>query len=170
MDVGRSGLASVGTGASSEEGAASTKEVSAGVGGGKTRVGGSAANNFNGFRLGRFRSGREKRTVSGCSGRYSWVNSWTLRGSLGEAHIGGIGNVLVPRRTKSGEDFAADGTSAIERDVLTTTVDTERGGGVTATHDRLLKAPFRAALVSTSVGGAVMKESADRASLCLFFA
>ena len=170
MDVGRRGLALVGTGARAEEGAASTKEVLAGQGSGKARLGGRAPNHFNGFRLGRFASRRERRTVPGCSSRYSWVNSWTLRGGLGEARLGGIGNVLVPRRTECGEDFAADGTGGIERDVLTTTVDTERGGGVAASHDRLLKAPFRTALVSTSVGRAVMEESADWASLCLFFA
>ena len=135
MDVGRRGLAPVGTGASSEEGAACTKEVSAGEGGGKARVGGSTADYFDSFRLGRFAGGREARTVSGWSGRYSWVNSWTLRSGLGGAHIGGIRNVLVPRRVESGEDFAADGTGAIERGMLTTTVDTERGGGVAATHD-----------------------------------
>jgi len=71
---------------------------------------------------------------------------------------------------ESEENFAADGTGAIERGVLTTTVDTERGGGVAASHDRPLKAPFQIDLVSTSVGGAVMEESADRASLCVFFA
>ena len=80
MDVSRRGLAPVGNGASSEEGAACTKEVSVGEGGGKARFGGSAANHFNRFRLGRFASGRETMTVSGWSGRYSWVNSWTLRG------------------------------------------------------------------------------------------
>jgi len=170
VDVGQRGLAPVGTGASSEEGAASTKEVPAGEGSGEARLGGRAANYSNSFRLGRFASGRETRTVPGWSGRYSWVNSWTLRGGLGEARIGGIGNVLVPRSTESGEDFAADGTGAIERGVLTTTVDTGRGGGVAASHDRLLKAPFWTALVITSVGGAVMEESADWASLCLFFA
>ena len=63
------------------------------------------------------------------------MNSWTLRGGLGGAHIGGIGNVLVPRRTDSGEDFTVDGTGAIARGMLTTTVDTERGGGVAATND-----------------------------------
>ena len=168
VDVGRGGLAPDGTSASSKEGAACTKEVSAGEGGVKARVGGSAANHFNGFRLSRLASGRETRTVSGWSSRYGWVNSWTLRGVLGEAHLGGIGNVLVPRRTESGEDFAADGTGAIKRGMLPTTVDTERGGGIAATHNRLLKAPFRAALVSTSVGGAGMEESADRAGLCLF--
>ena len=169
MDVGQGGLAPVGTIASSKEGAACTKEVSAGEGGGKARVGRSAANHFTSFRLGRFAGGRETRTESGWSGWYSWVNSWTLRGVLGEAHIGGIGNVLVPRRTESGEDLAADGTGAITRGMLRTTVDTEWGGGVAATHNRLLKAPFQAAFVSTSVGGAVMEESADRAALCLFF-
>jgi len=89
---------------------------------------------------------------------------------LGEAHIGGIGNTLVPRRTERGADFATDGTGAIARGVLTTAVDIERGGGVAASHNRLLKAPFRTALVSTSVGGAMMEESADLASLCLFLA
>ena len=73
--------------------------------------------------------------MSGWSGRYSWVNRWTLRGGLGRAHLGGIGNVLVPRRMESRGDFAADGTGAIEKGVVTTTVDTERGGGVAATHD-----------------------------------
>ena len=135
MDVGRGGVAPVGTGASSEEGAACTKEGSAGEGGGKAGVGGSAANHFDSFRLGRFASGRKTRTVSGWCGRHSWVNSWTLRGGLGWAHIRGIGNVLVPRRTESREDFAADGTGAIEGGVLTTTVDTERGGGVAATYN-----------------------------------
>jgi len=53
-------------------------------------------------------------TVPGWSGWKSRVNSCTLRGGLGGAHIGGIGNVLVPRRTECGEDFAADGTGAIE--------------------------------------------------------
>ena len=96
------------------------------------------------------------------------MKSWTLRGGLREARIGGIGNILVPRRMERGEDFATDGTGAIERGVLTSTVDTERGGGVAASHDRLLKAPFRTALISTSVGGAMMEESADRASFCLF--
>ena len=127
MDVGRGGLAPVGTGGSSKEGAACTKEVSAGEGGGKVRVGRSAANHLNCFRLGRFAGAREPRTVSGWSGRNSWVNSWTLRGVLGEAHYRGIGNVLVPRRTESGEDFVADGTGTIKRGMLPTTVDTERG-------------------------------------------
>ena len=58
MEIGRRGLAPVGTGASSEEGAACTKEVSVGEGGGKARVGGSAAKHFNRVRLGRFASGR----------------------------------------------------------------------------------------------------------------
>jgi len=64
----------------------------------------------------------------------------------------------------------ADRTGAIERGVMTTTVDTERRGGVSASHDGLLKAPFRTAFVTASVGGTVMEESADRAGLCLFFA
>ena len=170
MDVGRCGLGTVCTGASSEEGAASTKEVPAGKGSGKVRLGGRAANLSNGFKLGRFASGRETRTVPGWSSRYCWVSSWTLRGGLGEACIGGIRNVLVPNRTEGGEDFRADGTGAIERGLLTTIVNPERRGGIAASHDRLLKAAFRIALVSTSVGGTVMEESADRASLCLFFA
>ena len=106
----------------------------------------------------------------GWSGRHSWVSSWTLRGGLGVTCMGGIGNVSVPRRTKGGEDFATDGTGAIGRGVLPTTFDTERRGGVAASHHRLLKAPFRTAQVSTSVGGVVMEESADRVGLCLFFA
>jgi hypothetical protein len=77
---------------------------------------------------------------------------------------------LVPSRTESGEDFAADGTGAIEGGVLATTVDAERGGGIAASYDRLLKASFRTALVSAPVGRTVMEESADRASLCLLFA
>ena len=174
MDVGRRGLAPVGTGACSEEGAASTKEIPAGEGIGEVRLGRRAANQFNGFGLGRLASGREPRTVPGWSGRYGWVSRGTLGGGLGGAHIGGahiggIGNVLVPRRMESGKDFAADGTGAIKRGMLPTTDDTERGGDVAATQNRLLKAPFRAALVSTCVGRAVMEESADRAGLCLFF-
>ena len=108
--------------------------------------------------------------MPGWGGRHSRVNCWTLRGGLGGARIGGIGNVLVPRRTESGEDFAADGTGSIEGGVLTTTVDTQRGGGIAASHNGLEKGPFRTALVSTSVGGAVMEESADWARLCLFLA
>jgi len=107
--------------------------------------------------------------VTGWSNRYSRGSIWTLRGGLNDVRIGGIGNVLVPGRTESGEDFAADRTGAIEEGVLTTTVDTERGGGIAATHDRLLKASFRTALVSTSVGRMVMEQSADRAGLYLFF-
>jgi len=169
VDIGRRGLAPLGTGACSEDGAASTKEVPAGEGSGEVGLGRRAANQLHGFGLGRFASGREKRTAPGWGGRYSGVNSWTLRCGLGVAQIWGIGNVLVPRRAESGEDFAADETGAIERGVLTTTVDSERRGGVAASHDRLLKAPFRTALISTSVGGAMMEESADRTSLCLFF-
>jgi len=170
VDVGRRGLAPVGTCARSEEGPTSTKEVHAGEGSGKVRLDGRAANQYNCFGLGRFPSWRETRTVPVWGSWYCWGSSWTLRGGLGEAHIGGIGNALVPRSTESREDFAADGTGAIERGVLTTPVDTERRGGIAASHDRLLAASFRTALVSTSVGGAVMKESADWASLCLFFA
>jgi len=170
VDVGRRGLAPVGTGASCEEGAASTKEIPAGEGCGKVSLGRRAANQFNSFGLRRFASARETRTVPRWSGRSSWMNRWTLRGGLGGAHIGGIANVLVHKRTECGEDFAADGTGAIERGVLTTTIDTEMRGGIAASHDRLLKAPFRTGLISTPVGGAIMEESADRASLCLFFA
>jgi len=140
-------------------------EGSAGV-----RLGGHAANQFKGFRLSRWARGRESRTVPGWSSWYSWVSSWTLRGGLGEARIGGIGNVLVPRRTERGEDFAADGTGAIETGLLTTTGDRERRGGIATSHDRLLKAPVRKAQVSISVRGTVMEESADQASLGLFFA
>jgi hypothetical protein len=89
---------------------------------------------------------------------------------LRRAHIRGVGNILVPGRTESGEDFAADGASAIEGGMLATTVDAKRRGGIAASYDRLLKASFRTALVSASVGRTVMEESADRASLCLFFA
>ena len=138
MDVGRPGLAPVGTCACPEEGAASTKEVPAGEGSGEVGLGRRAANQLHGFGLGRFASGREMRTVPGWGGRCSGVNSGTLSGGLGVAHIWGIGNVLVPRRTESGEDFAADGTGAIASGVLTTTVNTERRGGVAASHDRLL--------------------------------
>ena len=87
-----------------------------------------------------------------------------------EACIGGIGNVLVTRRTESGEDFAADGRGAIEGGVLTTTVDTERGGAIAASYDILLNSSFRTALVSTSVGRTLMEEGADWAGLSLFFA
>jgi len=48
VDVGRRGLAPVGTGASSEAGAAGTKEVPAGEGSGEGRLGGRAANHSNG--------------------------------------------------------------------------------------------------------------------------
>jgi len=80
VDVGRGGLATVGTSASSEENAASTKEVPGGEGAGEVRVAGHDANQFNGFRLGRFAQGRETRTVPGWSSWYRWVSSWTLRG------------------------------------------------------------------------------------------
>jgi len=170
VDVRRRGLAPVSTGASSEEGAASTKEVPVGEGSGEVRLGRRAVNKFNGYRLGRFASRRETRTVPGWSSWHSWVSSCTLRGGLGEACIRGIENVLVSRRTESGEDFAADGPGAIERGVLTPTVDTERRRGIAASHDRLLKALFRTALVSTSVGGVVMERSADWGGLCLFCA
>ena len=86
------------------------------------------------------------------------------------AHIRGIGYVLVPLWMERGEDFAKDRTCAIEGGVLTTTVDTERGGGIALSYYRFLKASLRTALVSTSVGGTVVEESADWAGLCLFFA
>jgi len=91
VDVGRRGLAPIGTGASSEEGAASTKEVPAGEGSGEAIMGGRTANHLNGFRLGRFASGRETRTVSGWSGRYCLVSSWTLGGGLGRPVSGASG-------------------------------------------------------------------------------
>jgi len=84
--------------------------------------------------------------------------------------MGGIRNILVPGRTESGENLAADRTGAIEGGVLTTTVDAESWGGIAATYERLLQATFQIALVSTSVIRKVMEESADRAGLCLFFA
>jgi len=65
VDVGRHGLTPVGTGACSEEGAASTKEVPAGEGSGEVRLGRRAANQLKGFGLGRFAGGGETRTVPG---------------------------------------------------------------------------------------------------------
>jgi len=170
VDIVLRGLAPVGTGASSEDGAAKTKMVTAGEGSGDVRLGGRTMNEFNALRLGRFATGKEKRAVLGWSSCYRWGSFWTLRGDLREACIGGFGNVLVPRRTESGEDFGADRTGAIEGGVLTTTVDTARRGGIAGSHYKLLKASFRTAWVSTSVGRMVMEESADQASLCLFFA
>jgi len=169
VDVGRRGLARVGTGASSEEGAASTKEVPAGEGSGEVRLGGRATNEFNGLGFGRFGRGRETRAVPSWGSRYSRGSSWTLRGGLREARIGGIRNILVPGRTESGEGFAADRIGAIEEGLLTTTVDTEKGEGVGASYDRLLNASFRTTLVSPSVGRTVMEQSTDRAGLCVFF-
>jgi len=142
VDIGRCGPAPVGTGACSEEGAASTKEVPAGEGSGKVRLGRRAADQFNGFGLGRFASGREMRTLPGRCGQYSWAKSWTLRGGLGGAYIGGIGNVSVPRRTECGEDFVADGTGAIEGGVLTTTVNSERGEALQHPTTDFSKPPF----------------------------
>jgi len=69
MDVGRCELAPVGTGSSPDQGAASTKEVPAGEGGGEVRLGRCNANEFNSHRLGRFTTWRETRAVSG---RTSW--------------------------------------------------------------------------------------------------
>jgi len=130
-------------------------------------VGGGAANKSHGFRLGGFARRRETRNVPSWSAWHSWGSRWTLRGGLREARIGGIRNILVPGRRESGEALAADGTGAIEGGVSASTVDAERGGGIAASYDRLLKASFRTALVSASVGRTVMEESADRASLSL---
>jgi len=65
MDVGGGGLASVGTGPSSKEGAASTNEIPVGEGSGKGRLGGRASNKFNGLGIGRLARGRETRAVPG---------------------------------------------------------------------------------------------------------
>jgi len=73
--LGQRGLAPGSTGASSEECAASPKEVPAGERSGEATVCACAANHFNSFRLGRFASGRETRTVPGWSGRYNRANS-----------------------------------------------------------------------------------------------
>jgi len=75
VDVGRGGLAPVGTGASSKAGAASTKEIPAGEGSGKVRLGGSAPNEYNGLGMGRFAGGRETRAVSGWGSRHNWRSS-----------------------------------------------------------------------------------------------
>jgi len=93
-------------------------------------------------------------------------------GCLNKARVGGggIGYVLVPGRTERGENFAKDRRGAIERGMLTATVDAERRGGIATTYHRFLEASFWAALVSTSVGGTVVEESADLAGLCRFFA
>jgi len=104
------------------------------------------------------------------SGRHSWESSWTMRSGLRKTRIGGIGNVLVPRRVERGEDLAVGRTGAIERGMLTTPVDPKRGGGIATFYYRLLKASFRTALASISVGRMVVEEGADRASLSLFLA
>jgi len=52
--------------------------------------------------------------MSGGSSWHSGGDSWTLRGGLREARIGGIGYVLISCWVEKGEDFAADGTGAIE--------------------------------------------------------
>jgi len=152
MDVGQRGLAPIGTGASSEEGAASTKEIPAGEGGGEGRVGRCATNELDGLRLGRFTRGREERTMPGWSSRCSWGSRLALRGCLRKARIEGMGYVLVPRWAESGESFAADRTSAIKGGVLTSTVDAERSGGIGRSYYRILQTSFRAPLVSPSVG------------------
>ena len=107
------GLAPVSTADSSKECAASTKEIPGGDGSGKVRLGGRASNRFNGLGMGRFARGRETRAVPGWISRHVWRTSWTLRGGLRKARIGGIGHILVPGRTESREDFAADGTGAV---------------------------------------------------------
>jgi len=170
MDVGRGGLTPVGTGASSKERAASTKEIPAREGIGKVRLGGRTSNKFKGLRMGRFARGRETRAMPGWHSRHVWRSCWTLRGGLMKACIGGIRNILVPGRMESGEDFTAEGTGAIEAGVQATTVDAQRRGGIAASSYKLLKTTFWTALVSTSVGRTVMDESADLGSLCLFFA
>ena len=95
-----------------------------------------------------------------------------MRGCLKKARIGGggIGYVLVPGRAEGGENFTTDRTSAIDRGMLTATIDAERGAGIATSYHRLLEASFRTALISTPVGGTVVEESADWAGLCLFFA
>ena len=71
--------------------------------------------------------------VPGWSGGHSRGSSWTLRGGVMKAGFGGIWDVLVPWWAERGEDFVADRTGAIERGMLTTTVHTERGGGIPTT-------------------------------------
>jgi len=71
VDIGRGGLAPVGTGASSKEDAASTKEIPAGEGSGKVRLGGGAPNESNGFGVCRFAGGGETRAVSGWGSRHN---------------------------------------------------------------------------------------------------
>jgi len=92
VDVSWGGLAPVGTGASSEEGAASTEEVPAGEGSGEVGLGGRVANKYNSLGLGRFARGRETRAMPGWSSRYIWKSGWTLRGGLREARI----TIFVP--------------------------------------------------------------------------
>jgi len=170
VDVSRGRLAPVSTGASTEEGAASTKDIPVGEGSGETRLGRCTANHLDCLGLSRFARGRETGALPRRSGLYGWGSSWTLRGGLRKACIGGIGYVLVPRWTERGEDFATDRTRPIEGGVLTTTVDADRGGSIAASYYRFLKASFQTALVRTSVSGTVVEESADWAGLCLFFA
>jgi len=95
-----------------------------------------------------------------------------LRGCLKKARVGGggIGYVLVPGRTERGQNFATDRTGAIDRGMLTATVDAERGGGIATSYHRLLEASFRTPVISTPVGGTVVEQSADWAGLSLFFA
>ena len=70
MEVGWGGLAPVGTGPSSNEGAARTKQIPAGEGSGKVRLGGRTANESNGLGVVRFGAGGETRAVSGWSSRH----------------------------------------------------------------------------------------------------
>ena len=72
MDVVGHGLTPVGTGASSKEGTASTKEVPAREWSGEVRLGGHTTNKFNGLGLGRVTRGREVRAVLGWSSGYSF--------------------------------------------------------------------------------------------------
>jgi len=71
VDVGQGGRAPVGTGASSKEGGASTKEIPAGEGSGKVRLGGPAPNKANGLGVGRFARGGETRAVSDWRSRHN---------------------------------------------------------------------------------------------------
>jgi len=110
--------------------------------------------------------------MSSRGGWNGWASSRTLRGCLKRVRVGGGGirYVLVPGRRERGENFTTDRASAIQRGMLTATVDAERGGGIAASYNRLLEASFGTALICTPVGGTVVEESADWAGLCLFFA
>jgi len=127
-------------------------------------------NEFHGLGLGGFAGGRETGAMPGWSSRHSRGSISTLRGILRKARFMGIWYVLVPWWAERGDDFAADRTGAIKRGMLATTVDAERGEGIATSYYQYLKASFRTALVSTSVGRTVVEESADWAGLCLLFA